>query len=282
MQYELDATIKNLEKYKRVTEEGNPYWMARDLMDVLAYSNWDNFSNVVGRAKRACEESGIPVTDQFLEAKKLVESGSGAKREIQDWYLSKYACYLITMNGDPTKTEVATAQTYFAMQTHLQEKQAQLTEEERRLLLRDRVKDANKKLSGVAQDAGVRSSMFGVFHDAGYKGLYGGFGLKDIKAKKGIENKDDFLDRIGRTELAANEFRITQCEEKLKKENIKSEPDAIKTHYAVGKKVRETIGEISGISPENLPAEPSIKKLASQKAKESKRLTALRKENSNN
>jgi len=274
MELEFDSTIKTLQKHRKTTEAGNPYWMARDLMDVLGYTTWENFSNVIDKAKTACEESGVQVSDQFLEATKMVDIGSGAKREVQDWYLSKYACYLITMNGDPSKHEVATAQTYFAMQTHQQEAQQQLTDEERRLLLRNRVKDANKKLSSAAQDAGVRSSMFGIFHDAGYKGLYGELGLKEIKAKKGIGEKDDLLDCIGRTELAANEFRITQCEEKLKKDKIQGEQTAIHTHHAVGKKVRDTIKEISGILPEHLPAEPSIKKLAAQKAKEAKALKA--------
>lgn len=272
MEVQIDSTIKTLEKHKKLTDAGNPFWMARDLMEVLGYSNWENFSKVIDKAKTACQESGVQVSDQFLETKKMVDIGSGAKREVEDWYLSKYACYLIAMNGDPSKSEVATAQTYFAMQTHRQEAQEQLTDEERRLLLRNRVKDGNKKLSGAAQEAGVRSSMFGVFHDAGYKGLYGGMGLKDIKLKKGIGDKDDLLDCIGRTELAAHDFRITQCEEKLKKDKIQGEQLAIQTHHEVGKKVRQTMREISGITPEHLPAAPSIKKLAAQKNKEAKKL----------
>lgn len=270
MELKFDSTIKALEKHKKLTDAGNPYWMARDLMEVLGYDTWENFSKVIAKARVACEESRVQVSDQFLDTTKMVDIGSGAKREIEDWYLSKYACYLVAMNGEPSKPEIATSQTYFAMQTHLQETQEQLTDEERRLLLRDRVKDANKKLSSAAKDAGVRNSMFGVFHDAGYKGLYGGIGLQEIKAKKGIVGKDDFLDCIGRTELAANEFRITQCEEKLKKDGITGEQKAIQTHHDVGKKVRDTIKEISGILPEQLPAEPSIKKLATQKAKELK------------
>lgn len=165
------------------------------------------------------------------------------------------------MNGDTTKPQVATAQAYFVEQTYRQEAQEGLIDAERRVLLRDRVKDANRKLGGAAKDAGVRSVKFGIFHDAGYKGLYGGLGAQAIKTKKGISAKEDLLDCIGRAELAANEFRITQTEEKLRREQIKGEQRAIDTHHAVGKKVRETIKEIGGTMPELLPAAPSIKKL---------------------
>ena len=176
----------------------------------------------------------------------------------------------------PSKPEIATAQTYFAFQTHRQEQQDQLSEEQRRLILRDRVKDANKKLSGAAKESGVRSQMFGIFHDAGYKGLYGGLGIKAIKQAKRIDDKDDLLDCIDRTELAANEFRATQAEQKLRAENIKGEQKAIETHYEVGKRVRQAIEEIGGTMPEKLPTAPSIKKLAAAKAKEAKKLKELK------
>ncbi len=203
----------------------------------------------------------------------MVGIGSGAKRERENLILSKYACYLVAMNGDSSKPEIATAQTYFAEQTYRQEQQDKLTEEERRLLLRDRVKDANRKLSGAAKEAGVRSTMFGIFQTAGYEGLYDG-NLKKIKQQKGIGEKEDLLDCIGRAELAANEFRITQTEEKLRIDGIKGEGLAINTHFKVGRKVRKAIQDIGGTMPEKLPAEPSIKKLALSKARKLKKLKA--------
>jgi DNA-damage-inducible protein D len=197
----------------------------------------------------------------------MIETGKGAKREIENWYLSRYACYLIAMNGDSAKPEVATAQTYFAAQTLRSEAEQALTEEKRRILLRDRVKGANKKLGGAAKIAGVRSENFGIFQDEGYKGLYGGLGVKAIKIKKGIGKNEELLDCIGRAELAANEFRITQTEEKLRIEQIRGEQRAIDTHREVGRTVRQAIKKIGATMPENLPAEPSIKRLASAEAK---------------
>ncbi len=188
-------------------------------------------------------------------------------REREDYALSKYACYLIAMNGDTSKPEIATAQAYFVEQTYRQEHQEALSDEERRVLLRERVKDANRKLGGAAKDAGVRSAMFGVFQDAGYKGLYGEIGVREIKRRKGIGDNEDLLDCVGRAELAANEFRITQTEEKLRIEGIKGEQRAIDTHHAVGRRVRKAIEEIGGTMPERLPAAPSIKKLAAKRAK---------------
>jgi DNA-damage-inducible protein D len=236
-------------------------------MEVLNYKEWRSFQEVIERAIQACEMSGNFEMDHFVRFSELVEGGSGAKLKRENWKLSRYACYLVTMNGDPSKPEIASAQTYFTVQTYRQESQDRLSEEERRLLLRTRVKDANRKLGGAAKDAGVRSAMFGIFQDAGYKGLYGGIGVRAIKNKKGIGDKEDLLDCIGRAELAANEFRITQTEEKLRIEEIKGEQRAIDTHLAVGKRVRQAIREIGGTMPELLPAEPSIKKLVAKKAK---------------
>jgi DNA-damage-inducible protein D len=239
-------------------------------MPIMAYTNWANFRNVIAEAIEACNKSGILSNNHFVEFSDMVEVGSGAKRNIENWYLTRYACYLIAMNGDSSKSEIATAQSYFAAQTLVQESQEVLTEEERRVLLRNRVKDANRKLGGAAQSAGVRSKMFGVFQDAGYKGLYGGRGVKDLKQMKGIPSNEDLLDCIGRAELAANEFRITQTEEKLRLESIQGEESAINTHAEVGRKVRKAISDIGGTMPEKLPAEPSIKKLAAKKARELK------------
>jgi DNA-damage-inducible protein D len=237
------------------------------MMEVLGYSEWRVFREVIERAMQACEMSGNFVADHFVPFPEMVEVGSGAKRQRDNWKLSHYACYLVTMNGDPSKPEIATAQTYFTIQTYRQEKQDRLTEEERRLLVRARVTDANRKLGGAAKQAGVQSAHFGIFQDAGYRGLYNGIGVKAIKRRKGISDKEDLLDCIGRAELAANEFRITQTEEKLRIKGIKGEQEAINTHLEVGKKVRRAMESIGSTMPENLPAEPSIKKLAVKSAK---------------
>lgn len=189
-----------------------------------------------------------------------------------DKLLEVFYCSHFARNGDPEKAEIATAQTYFAVQTHIQESQDALTEAERRLLLRNRVKDANRKLSSAAKDAGVRSAMFGVFHDSGYKGLYGGLGMQELKSLKSIPPREELLDCMGRTELAANEFRITQAEDQLRKKNIQGERSAIDTHYEVGAKVRKTISDIGGTMPEKLAAQPSIKKLAAKRARDMKKL----------
>ena len=190
-------------------------------------------------------------------------------REGVDWAVSRYAAYLIAMNGDPQKQEIGYAQAYFANQTRRQEIDEKLTDAEKRILLRDRVRNANRALQGVAKDAGVQ--RFGIFNDAGYRGLYG-LGLRDIKAKKRLRDSDDLLDHAGRTELAANEFRITQTEQKISKDHIKGEENAISVHKQVGAKVRKTIQEIGGTMPEDLPPEPSVKKLASTLKKQKKRL----------
>lgn len=214
---------------------------------------------------------GDSPANHFVEINELVEIGSGAKKKRENVVLSKYACYLIAMNGDDTsKPEIATAQTYFAEQTQQQEYEQSLTTEQRRLFLRNRVKDGNKKLMNAAQDAGVQ--RFAVFQDAGIKGLYNGHGIEGLKKIKGIAAQDDFLDCIDREELAANEFRITQTESKLRREKIQGEAKAIVTHHTVGKKVRKTIEELDGTMPEKLPAVPSIKPLADKQAKHSKEL----------
>ena len=255
-----------LEQIKKTQEKsGVEYWRARDLVAALGYAEWENFQAAIARAIAACESSGVTVSQQFRETTKLVMTGSGAKRNLTDYFLTRYACYLIVMNADPSKPEIGFAQTYFAVQTRRQEIADSLTDHEKRLQLRDRVKDANKKLAGVAQTAGVR--RFGIFNDAGYKGLYQGLGVKDIKHKKGIAESDDLLDCSGRAELAANEFRITQTEQKLVRERIQGEQAAITTHFDVGSAVRRTIVQIGGTMPEDLPPEASIKKLGGKSKK---------------
>jgi DNA-damage-inducible protein D len=270
METPIDYVKTALDAKMKVTAKGFPFWYGRDVMAILSYENWDNFKNIVEKAVAACNNSGKFSNNHFLEIREMVDIGSGAKRGRENFVLSKYACYLIAMSGDTSKPEVATAQTYFAIQTTQREVEQSLSDAQRRLLLRNRVKDANKNLSQAAKGAGVQNFAF--FQDAGYRGLYGDIGLQDIKAHKGIPKTEDFLDCIDREELAANEFRITQTEAKLRRENIKGETEANRTHYAVGRKVRKTIEDIGGTMPEKLPAAPSIKKIASKQSKDSERL----------
>ena len=260
--------IERFRSIERLANNGSAYWSARELMDALGYVDWRDFLKGIGRAKESCSMAGHLVVNHFVDLPEMVVIGSGARRERENYALSRYACYLVAMNGDTGKPEIASAQAYFAEQTYKQEQHEQkLTEEERRAELRDRLKEANIRLSGAAKSAGVRGAMFGVFHDAGYKGLYGGLGSKAIRQKKGIGAKDDLLDCIGPTELAANEFRATQAEEKLRREGVRGERPAIDTHHAVGVAVRNTIKKIGGTMPEDLPPAPSIKKVkASSKA----------------
>jgi len=257
--------VAGLEARRQVTSRGVPYWTARDLMALLSYVDWRHFRAVIEKAVTACEKSGASPINHFVQTDEMVLIGSGAKREREDFYLSRYACYLIAMNAESSKPEVACAMTYFAGQTRRQEVQDQLTEAERRMELRDRVKDANRALNSAAKSAGVQK--YGVFHDAGYRGLYGGIGVQHIKAKKGIPEKEDLLDCINRAELAANEFRITQAEQKLQREHVRGEESAVQTHKQVGMEVRATIRKLGGTMPEDLPAAPSLKRLPGKRAK---------------
>jgi DNA-damage-inducible protein D len=254
---------KDFESIKKIEKNGIEYWQARELMPLLGYSRWENAEEVIGRAARACINSGQVVDNHFLQFRKMVDIGSNTVREIRDWKLDRYACYLIAQNGDSKKTEIALAQTYFAIQTRRQEVFEQLSEADKRLFMRGEVSAENKKLSSTARRAGV--SQFGLFNDAGYRGLYG-TSLSEIENRKGIK-KGELLDRAGTTELAANLFRITQTDDKIKKDNIKGDHEAQRTHFMVGGKVRQTIKDIGGTTPENLPPEKHIKELKSEKKK---------------
>lgn len=263
----------NFEQIKRLNEIGQEYWSARELFDALEYIKWDKFLNVIDKAKIACKNSGQDPENHFPRMEKLVEIGSGAKRDIGDIHLSRYACYLIVQNADPTKEVVALGQTYFAVQTRKQEVLEESfgklqTEEDKRLFLRKEMAEHNKQLADAAKKAGVIQSWeYAVFQNHGYMGLYNGLGAKEIHAKKGLKKSQNILDHMGSTELAANLFRATQTEEKLKRENIKGKQRANQTHYEVGKKVRQTIKELGGTMPEDLPREESIKKIESVKEK---------------
>lgn len=254
----ISSPHKNFEEIKKIDENGIEYWEARELMPLLGYLKWRNFDEVViKKAKIACEKSGQTITNHFADIGKKVSIGSGAERESKDYKLSRYACYLIAQNGDPSKQEIANAQTYFAIQARRQEVFQELAENEKRLFVRGEIKDHNKKLFATAKQAGV--SNFGRFNNAGYEGLYG-MRKAQIQARKGI-GKDDVLDRAGATELAANLFRITQTDEKIRNEDIKGDYKASNTHFEVGKKVRQTIREIGGTMPEALKPEKHIKEL---------------------
>lgn len=247
----------NFESIKKVDENGIEYWAARDFALELGYNKWENFDKVLNKAKQACIGSGQDIKNHFPDIRKMIKLAKNAVREIIDYKLSRYACYLIAQNGDSSKKEIALAQTYFAVQTRNQEIYQNLSNDEKRISARNEVKDKNKILFSTARLASV--SNFGKFNDAGYKGLYT-MPLSEIETKKGIR-KGELLDRAGGTELAANLFRITQTEDKLKRENIKGDIDAQKTHFNIGKKVRQTIKEIGGDMPENLRPERHIKEI---------------------
>jgi DNA-damage-inducible protein D len=256
------------EQIKRLDENKYEYWTARDLSKVLEYSEYRHFKPVIDKAKEACKNSGYAVADHFEDILGMVSIGSGAEREIDDVKLSRYASYLIVQNADPGKEIVALGQTYFAVQTRLQEIQQmqayqQLkTEEEKRMFLRKEMSEHNKHLAEAAKGAGVIDPIdYAIFQNHGYMGLYGGLDAKGIHRRKGLKKSENILDHMGSTELAANLFRATQTEEKLKRENIKGKQKANQTHFEVGKKVRKTIQEIGGTMPENLPVADSIKKL---------------------
>ena len=248
---------KGFEDIKKIDENGIEYWEARELLPILGYEKWEKGEEVIMRAARACINSGQDVDNHFHQTGKMVKIGSNTVRNVKDYKLDRYACYLIAQNGDPNKSQIAIAQTYFAIQTRRQEIFEQLPNATKRLFIRKEVSDHNRELSKTAKQSGVTN--FGLFHDAGYRGLYG-IPLSNIERKKGIK-KGELLDRAGSTELAANLFRITQTNEKLKKDTNKGDGPASQTHFIVGSKVRKTIEEIGGTTPENLPTEKHIKEI---------------------
>ena len=239
------------EDIKHIDDNGNEYWLARELQMILEYKQWRRFENVINKSKIACNNSNISVDDHFANVGKMVEIGSNTKRETSDYRLSRYACYLIAQNGDPRKEVIALAQTYFAIQTRKQElsekEYGELTEDEKRFYQRDLTRKGNYSLNIAARNAGVKN--FDKFHNAGYKGLYNGETANDIAKRKGLRYREDILDNMGSEELAANLFRITQTESKLKKDNIQGENNANKTHYNIGKNIREVIEKNGGTMP---------------------------------
>lgn len=241
------------ESIKQIDDDGNEYWYARDLQEILEYSEWRNFSKIIEKAKSACETSGHAVQSEFVDVNKLVDVGANLQRSIQDIVLSRYACYLIAMNGNPRKEVIALAQTYFAVKTHEQEQLELQKEDSLRLQIRQDIKEHNISLAEAANQAGIKEPKdYAIFQNEGYKGLYGGLGVKQIHAKKGLKKSQKILDHMGGTELAANLFRSTQTDEKLRREGIKGKENANKIHHDVGAKVRQTIKELGGTMPEDL------------------------------
>jgi DNA-damage-inducible protein D len=257
------------ERIKRMNDAGNEYWESRDLADVLEYTQYRNFEAVIEKAKLACFNSGHRIEDHFADVSKMVEIGSDATREIKITLLSRYACYLAIQNADPKKEIVAQGQTYFAIQTRRQELADGQIEDERRILLRDEIRRHNVQLADAAKGAGVIEPIdYAIFQNHGYMGLYGGLKQEDIHRRKGLKKSQKILDHMGSAELAANLFRATQAEEKLRRDEVKGKNAANQTHREVGAKVRQTIRELGGTMPEELPAVESIKKIETKQHKQ--------------
>ena len=265
---------KTFEDIKHIDESGNEFWYARELQVVLDYKEWRKFEGVIEKAKKACKNSNVSAVEQFVGTDKLSKRANNAEIIIQDYKLTRYACYLIAQNGDSRKKVIALAQTYFALQTRKQEltekEYSMLTEDEKRFYQRDLTRKGNYSLNQAAKNAGVKN--FDKFHNAGYKGLYNGETADDIAKRKGLRYREDILDNMGSDELIANLFRISQTEQKLKKDNIKTESDANSAHYKVGAKIRQTIKQLGGTMPEDMPTpEKSLKELEKEKIKKLKK-----------
>lgn len=260
------------ENIKQIDCNGKEFWLSRQLCKILEYHEYRNFLSVIQKAKNSCKNSGFLIQDHFVEMHDMVDIGTGATRQISNIKLSRYACYLIVQNGDPSKSIIAVGQTYFAIQTRRQELQDKtetenLIENNQRLTLREEIATHNKALISAAKNAGVESKIdYALFQDEGYKGLYGGLGAKEIHKKKGLKKSHKILDHMGSTELAANLFRTTQTADKLRRENIQGKSQANITHHEIGKKIRQTIQEIGGTMPEELPKpDKSIQQLEREK-----------------
>jgi DNA-damage-inducible protein D len=252
-------SLVEFEQLRLLNDHGAEYWTARELQPLLGYAQWRRFEDAIKRAMLSCEQSGNKPGHHFAGVGKPIPGGRGAIQIVDDYQLSRFACYLIAQNGDPRKPAIANAQKYFAIQTRRQELSDQAAADVERLELRKQTAEEFKQLSGAARQAGVENRMFGVFHDAGYKGMYGGMGSDAIRAYKLIPEDQKLMDRMNATELAANQFRMTQTRDKLARERVRSQRKAIDTHESVGKEVREAIRKIGGTLPENIPPDEHIK-----------------------
>lgn len=264
-----EATFEDI---KHVDEDGNEFWYARELQKVLEYKDFRNFELVIYKAMDSCRNSAKNVPDHFVESTEMVALGSNARRGFPSYKLSRYACYLIVQNGDPSKEVIALGQTYFAVKTRQQELIEQyddLTEDQKRLSIRKQMVEHNKSLVEAASAAGVKTSIeYAAFQNHGYRGLYGGLDAKGIHEKKGLKKSQKILDHMGSEELAANLFRATQTDAKLRRDGIQGKDNANRTHFEVGQKVRQTIKELGGTMPEDLPTpEKSIKQLEREQKK---------------
>ncbi len=264
---------KNFEDIKHIDEYGKEYWFARELQQVLDYKEWRKFLGVIDKAEDACNNSNFTLLDHFVQVDKMITAGKTAKRKVVDFKLSRYACYLIVQNASPNKEVVALGQTYFAIQTRKQEltekEYSMLTEDEKRFYQRNLTRKGNYSLNQVAKKCGVKN--FDKFHNAGYRGLYNGESADDIAKRKGLRYREDILDNMGSEELAANLFRISQTESKLKRDNVTGEKDANETHYNIGKNIREVIAKNGGSMPEDLPTpKKSLKELEKEEIKKLK------------
>ena len=263
------ATMEQLERLKRTTEEGEDYWLARDINITLGYPNWREFEALMERAGETLRQNGIDPSHHFVLTHKMVELGSGSQRQVDDYFLSRSACYLTAMNGDPAKPEIAAAQAYFVVKTREKEIEDERSDDEKRLELREKVTQSVKVVSGVAQAAGVRSQMQGWFHDQRYRGLYG-MSQKDVKGLKGLALKDQLLDRAGLLELSMHDFQMNLAADVIGKSPTKGEQAAIRTNLEVAQHVRRTVEKSGGTMPEHLPLEPPIKEVKKRVAKQKK------------
>ena len=263
---------QTFESIKHINEYDQEVWYAHELAKVLEYKDYRNLENAIYKAMEACKNSNNEISDHFGEVTEMVDIGSGAKRPVKGYQLSRYACYLIVMNGDSSKDVIAMGQTYFAVKTRQQEiieNYEQLSEEQKRLAIRNEMAEHNKSLAEAAQMAGIVDSRdYAIFQNKGYQGLYGGLGAKDIHKRKGLKKSQQILDHMGSTELAANLFRATQTDEKIRRDGIKGKVQANQTHYEIGRKVRQTIKDIGGTMPEDLPTpDKSIKQIEKEQEK---------------
>lgn len=257
---EYRATMDKLERLKHLSSQGTEFWLARDIYPVLGYPTWREFEDLMERARNALRNNNIDPSHHFGLTHKMVDLGSGSQRRIEDHFLSRAACYLIAMNGDPSKPEIAASQGYFVVQTRAKELEDERSEDEKRLELREKVSQSVKAVSGVAKAAGVRSQMQGVFHDQRYQGLYG-MSLKNLKGLKGLDEKEQLLDRAGLLELSMHDFQMNLAADVIERGKAKSEQNAIRTNLEVARRVRETVKESEGTLPEKLPLEPPIKEV---------------------